>query len=92
MPLTDIEFTSILEDASKEIEGDIGWCEDEDHSPSLEFRIEVESSGGWPLFIRGSYNRLAETLTYALIMKSEGRIYALDLGKDHHNPTCTQVV
>jgi hypothetical protein len=91
MSLTNTEFTSILEDTSKQIEGDIIWCEDEDHSPSLEFRVDVLSDAGWPLFIRGSYNRLAGALTYALILKTEGRIYALDLGKDHHNPECTQV-
>ncbi len=91
MPLTNAEFASILEDGSKRIEGNIAWCEDEDHSPTMEFRAEVLSAMGWPLFVRGSYNRLAGALTYALILKPEGRIYALDLGKDHHNPQCTQV-
>jgi len=91
MPLTNAEFGSIMEDGSKRIDGDIAWCEDEDHSPVLEFRAEVLSGTGWPLFVRSSYNRLAGTLTYALILKTEGRIYALDLGKDHHNPECTQV-
>lgn len=91
MSLTNTDFTSILADTSKQIEGAISWSEDEDHSPSLEFRVEVQSSEGWPLFIRGSYNRLAGSLTYALILKSEGRIYALDLGKDHHNAECIQV-
>lgn len=80
-----------MEDGSKRIDGDIDWCEDEDHSPALEFRVEVMSETGWPLFVRGSYNRLASALTYALILKTEGRIYALDLGKNHHNPQCTQV-
>lgn len=91
MSLVNSEFESILADGSKRIEGDIVWKEDEDHSPAVEFRAEVLSAVGWPLFIRGSYNRLAGTLTYALILKSEGRIYALDLGKEHHNPTCSQV-
>lgn len=91
MPLTNAEFASILEDSSKRIEGNIPWCEDEDHSPVLEFRAEVLSGTGWPLFVRGSCNLLAGTLTYALILKTEGRIYALDLGKDHHNPQCAQV-
>lgn len=91
MPLTHAEFESILEDGSKRIKGDITWCEDEDHFPALEFRAEVVSETGWPLFVRASYNRLAGALTYALILKTEGRIYALDLGKDHHNPECAQV-
>jgi hypothetical protein len=71
--------------------GDIAWSEDEDHSPAFEFTAKIQLEAGWPLFIRGSCNRLAETLTFALILKSEGRIYALDLGKEHHNPQCTQV-
>ena len=39
----------------------------------------------------GRYNRDARTLTYALILKTVGRIYGLDMGKDHHNPQCEQV-
>jgi hypothetical protein len=91
MSLVNSEFESILADSSKRIEGDIVWKEDEDRSPAVEFRAEILSDAGWPLFIRGSYNRLAGTLTYALILKSEGRVYALDMGKEHHNPSCDQV-
>lgn len=39
----------------------------------------------------GRYNRFAGTLTYALIHRTVGRIYALDLDADHHNPTCQRV-
>jgi hypothetical protein len=53
--------------------------------------MQARSEAGFPLFIRGSYNRLAETLTYALIHRAAGRIYSLDLGKDHHNPDCQNV-
>jgi hypothetical protein len=91
MTLTDADFEAVLADEAKRIEGDIVWCEDEDHSPALEFRAEVQSRAGWPLFVRGSYNALARTLTYVLILKTTGRVYGLDLGKDHHNPTCEQV-
>ncbi len=91
MPLTDAEFASILDDETKRIPDDITWKEDEDHSPAREFRVEVESMNGWPLFIKGRYNPNAGTLNYALILKMAGRIYALDLGKDHHNPQCEQV-
>ena len=91
MPLTNAEFAVILEDASKRIEGNIHWAKDEDHSSSLEFRAEVQTDVGWPLFVCGSYNQPAGTLTYALILKTQGRIYALDMGKDHHNPQCEQV-
>jgi hypothetical protein len=91
MTLTNAEFETILGDPSKCIEGNIVWQEDEDHSPSLEFRAEVYSDTGWPLFVRGSYNPLIDALSYVLILKTVGRIYGLDLGKDHHNPQCDQV-
>lgn len=91
MPLTDAEFTSILDDKTKRIQDDVVWKEDEDHSPAWEFRAEVESTSGWPLFVKGRYSSMAGTLNYALILKTAGRIYALDLGKDHHNPQCEQV-
>lgn len=91
MTLTNTEFETILSDASKRIDGDISWQEDEDHSPCVEFRAEVQSEAGWPLFVRGSYNRLIPALSYMLILKTTGRVYGLDLGKDHHNPQCNQV-
>ncbi|MGH7271284.1 MAG: DUF6978 family protein [Polyangiaceae bacterium] len=91
MPFTQIEFDTLLADATKGIEGDIDWTEDEDRSPSVEFRAEVRSDAGYPLFVRGSFNKLAKALSFTLIHRAVGRIYALDLGKDHHNPTCQNV-
>ena len=85
MTLSDADFASILEDKSKKIIGDIEWLEDEDHSSSVEFRAEVKSEKGWPLFIKGSYNSLAMALTYALILLTDGRIYGLNFGKEHIN-------
>jgi len=91
MTLSNTEFDTLLNDPSKWIEGDIAWQEDEDHSPCVEIRAEVHSDSGWPLFVRGSYNPLIPALSYMLILKTAGRIYGLDLGKDHHNPQCEQV-
>ena len=91
MRLTNSEFQAIVEDETKRVQGDVTWREDEDRSPAREFRVEVESESGWPLFVKGRYNPAAGTLTYALILKTAGRIYALDLGKEHHNPQCEQV-
>jgi hypothetical protein len=89
--LSNAEFEAILSDASKRIDGDIAWQEDEDHSPCVEFRAEVQSDAGWPLFVRGSYNPFIPALSYVLILTTSGRVYGLDLGKDHHNPECNQV-
>ena len=91
MPLTNSEFASILADVSKYIDSDIDWSKDEDHSPAWQFRAEIKSKAGWPLFVKGRYNFLAGSLNYALILRTVGRIYALDLGKDHHNPGCEQI-
>jgi len=85
------DFETLLADITKQINGPIEWEEDKDHYPSVEFRVEVISQPKYPIFVKGSYNQLAQTLTYALIHQGHGRIYALDLGKDHHNPTCVYV-
>jgi len=85
------EFEILISDTTKRIVSNIFWTEDEDHSPSVEFHVEVDSEAGYPIFIRGSYNASALTLTYALIHRGSGRIYGLDLGKDHHNPNCPYV-
>ena len=90
MTLTNAEFISILE-GSKRVDSDIVWEEDEDRSPARGFRVEVSTKNGWPLFVQGRCNLLAGSLTYALILRTIGRIYGLDMGKDHHNPQCNQV-
>ena len=90
MPLSNTEFAAIMSDM-KWIEGDIVWQEDEDHSLAREFRVEVMSNGGWSLFIEGRYNRRAHKLVYPLILRTDGRIFGLCIGNDHHNPQCYQV-
>lgn len=85
------DFEALLNDLTKRIVSDITWVDDEDHSPAVEFRVEVESESGYPIFVKGSYNALAGTLSYTIAHRGSGRIYALDLGKDHHNPSCTNV-
>lgn len=91
MAFSHTEFETLLADTTKRIDGDIQWQEDEDHSPCVEFRAEVSSGQGWPLFVKGSFNPLIPALSYVLILQTSGRIYGLDLGKDHHNPQCNQV-
>lgn len=88
MPITQAEVEVILEDESKRIVGDIRWSDDEDHSPAVQFRALVASEAGYPLQVNGRFNGLAGTLSFTLIHRGTGRIYALDLGADHHNPTC----
>ena len=85
------EFEAIMNDATKRIDGTIDWGDDEDHSPALEFKAKVESDAGWPILVKGSYNPKIGALSYTIIHRGAGRICALDLGKDHHNPTCQNV-
>ena len=85
------DFEALINDATKTIVDDITWSDDEDHSPTVEFRNEIQSLAGYPIFLKGSYNAIARTLSYTIVHRGSGRIYSLDLGKDHHNPTCTNV-
>ncbi len=84
--MTRDEFEALLNDKTKQINGDISWIENSEHSPTVEFRLQVDSEEGYPLFVKGSYNKLINSLTYTLVHRSFGRIYGLDLGKDHRNP------
>ena len=84
--LTQEEFEALLVDPTKRIEGNISWTPAPDHSPAQEFRRRVISAGGYPLFIQGCYNSAAGKLSYTLIHRQAGRVYALDLGADHRNP------
>ncbi len=90
MALTQAEFESILVQ-DKTIEGDLAWTEDEDHSPAVEFRADIGNEAGYPLVVKGRYNPWAKSLSYTVLHRGTGRIYALDMGKDHHNPSCERV-
>ena len=39
--LTQAEFEEFINDTTKQIDGNILWIEDEDHSPAVEFRVEL---------------------------------------------------
>lgn len=80
------EYEALMADETKRVDGDISWAEDEDHSPALHFRAEIASEAGYPLFAKGYLNRASRKLTYSLIHRQSGRIYALDLGREHKNP------
>lgn len=84
--MTQEEFESLLADGSKTLQGDIEWQADEDHSPAVEFQAPIISQSGLPIELRGTYNQKLEKLSYAIILRGVGRIYALDMGQDHRNP------
>lgn len=84
--MTQSDFEVLLNDATKTIEGDIVWKEDEDHSPAVEFMVDVITANGDPLRAKGNYRGPIGCLSFALLHSNSGRIYGLDLGKDHRNP------
>ena len=85
--LSNSEWEDIIADTTKRVDGDLRWVEDEDHSPAVEFLVDVKSERGWPLKLRGSYNPLVPALSYVLLHQmGGGRVYALDMGKNHKNP------
>ena len=86
MAISEEEVESILADSTKHIAGDIVWTDDVDHSPAKEFRVEVQTDNEYPLFVMGRFNPFSGKLSFAFILRGTGRVYALDLGKDHRNP------
>ena len=85
MTLSQDEYNAIIADDTKFISGNIEW----DHrrnSPAREFRADIHSSEGYPIFLKGWYNPYSGKLSYAIVHRSYGRIYGLDLGADHQNP------
>jgi len=82
--LSQEEFEELIGDPEKYIEGNIDWAQE--RSPWLGFRVEITSAAGYPLFLKGSCNPIIGALSYHIIHRTVGRIYGLDLGKDHRNP------
>ena len=85
MTLSQQEYNAIMEDDTKRIAEDIVW-EGGPNSPRREFRINIDSHEGYPVFVKGWYNPSSGKLSYAIIHRRVGRIYGLDLGADHQNP------
>jgi hypothetical protein len=80
------EFADFLSDAGKEITADIVWKPSEAHPAIVGFRVDLSTTEGHPVEVVGSFNRRINALTFAVIHTKFGRIYALDIGKDHKNP------
>ena len=90
MILSQVEYNAIVNDDSKAINEDIVWV-GASSSPTREFRIDIDTSEGHPIFVKGWFNPSSGKLSYAIIHRSVGRIYGLDLGADHRNPDGARV-
>ena len=53
------DFEVLLADTTKQIDENITWEADEDHSPTVEFRVNVISQARHPISVKGSYNLAA---------------------------------
>ena len=85
MTLSQQEYCAIIGDTSKVINENIVW-EGVSNSPRREFRLDIESGEGYPIFVKGWYNVASGKLSYSIIHRVAGRIYGLDLGAEHINP------
>ena len=85
MTLSQQEYNAIIDDDTKVVAEDIAW-QPRSNSPAREFRIDIDSDEGYPIFVKGWYNPFSGKLSYAIIHRSVGRIYGLDLGAEHRNP------
>ena len=85
MTMSKQEYDDIINDTTKVITENIVW-EGSPNSPAREFRSDINSYEGYPIFIKGWYNPRAGKLSYAIIHRGVGRIYGLDLGAEHQNP------
>lgn len=87
MDFTEQEFEILIRDNSKTISEDINWIADKNHSHSFIFKKQITSNANYPIFVKGNFNILRGVLSYTIIHRSVGRIYGLDMGQNHRNPS-----
>ena len=87
MSFSEQDSQSIIDDESKSIDHGLIWRDVRNHPPAKEFQANVATADGHPLIVCGRYDRRAKKLSFTLIHGGVGRIYALDIGAPHRNPT-----
>ncbi|MCY4576609.1 MAG: hypothetical protein OXC55_08480 [Chloroflexi bacterium] len=83
--LHEADVLAIVADTSKVIAGDIAWRIQPTMTPASKFRVSVATDDDHPLFIEGFYNPSFGKLSFSVIFQGQGRIYGLDLGRQHRN-------
>ena len=89
--ISQTEFDAILDDRTKRTVGDLAWSDDPQHSPARTFRTPVLSDREHALDIVGRWNPKTGKLSYVILHRGTGRIYALDMGAGHRNPDQREV-
>jgi len=85
--IDEASISGILE-MPKHIEDDITWTHKQ--KDWLEFRTRIECDADCTLWLVGSYNHCLDAYSYSFLANGQ-RLRGLDVGKDHHNPTCEDV-
>lgn len=84
--ISETEVTEILADTSKQISGDLEWEIRPEYESWVSFQAGIQSTPGWPLFVKGGYNPNIHKLSFAIIHQAYGRrIYGLCLNIHHRN-------
>ncbi len=84
--MTEAEISALLADTTKRIEGDIEWQVDKPSPHVAYFRASVLSEEiDVPLFVKVTYNRILRKTSMALFSQTDGRLFGIDVGKDHYN-------
>lgn len=83
--LTDLEFARIME-GPKVISGDITWEWRDQTLSAYAFRADIYIGEISLIFVNGHFKLPARSLSYAIIHRTEGRIYSLDMGHPHGHP------
>ena len=90
--ITEAEVVEILADTTKRISGDIIWESRPEYASFISFQVDIDSSPGWPLFVKGGYNPEIHKLSFAIIHQGYGkRIYGLCLNIRHRNRNQTRI-
>lgn len=86
MELSDAAFFAILS-KPKHINGDILWEPHATHPEAFEFEVKIDLPEEMVLSVCGYHNPSVPKLNYSLILPGTGRIYALNMGHGHKNPS-----
>ena len=87
MSFSEQYFEILIRDDSKEILGDIIWETDSNHPRSLVFKTDIYSRVNYPIYLKGNFHFKRKTLSFSMIHQDVGRIYGLDMGQTHKNPS-----
>ena len=79
------DVAAIIADQSKVIVDNIVWRLQPTITPASKFRAPISCAEDPPLLMEGFFNPMSGKLSFSMILQGQGRIYGLDLGREHRN-------